>query len=194
MSLRDWVNVPDGAHEIVTLFRMRHERKIIRLREFDYRNNGAYEVTICVHERRLAFGRIEHGEMRLHAFGHIAQERWLAIPSHHPNVVLDEFIVMPNHIHGILFLEGDTPPTLEEEIELRQFGQPQSGSLGTVIGSFKSGVTRQIVERRGNKTRVWQPRFYEHIIRNDRDLQLQREYIRDNPAKWPDDELNTHGS
>jgi putative transposase len=168
----------------------RPERKIARLREYDYRQSGAYAVTICVHERRLALGRIEDGTVRLHPFGRIAQERWLAIPQHHPIVVLDEFIVMPNHIHGILFIENESPPTIEEEIELRRFGKPQSGSLGTVIGSFKSGVTKRIGEARGCKTEVWQQKFWDHIIRDEHDLHNQREYIFNNPANWEDDDLH----
>ncbi len=170
---------------------MRRERKIIRLREYDYRQNGVYAVTICVHERRLAFGRIENGVMRLNPFGVIVRECWLAIPQHFPPVELDEFELMPNHFHGILFIDGEAPPMPEEEDRLRQFGQPQPGSLGTMVGSFKSTVSREIGRRRGCKTKVWQRGFYDHIIRNDRDLTHQRQYIRDNIAKWADDEYNS---
>ncbi len=169
---------------------MRHERIITRLREYDYRENGAYAVTICVHERRHVFGRIQNGEMRFHPFGAFAGACWREIPLHFPTVALDEWQVMPNHLHGILFFDGEAPPTPDQERELRQFGKPQSGSLGTVIGAFKSAVTKEIGLRRECQTKVWQPKFYEHIIRDDRDLRLQRQYIRDNVAKWADDELN----
>jgi REP element-mobilizing transposase RayT len=175
-------------YEIVILFRMRHERKITRLREYDYRQNGAYAITICVHERRLAFGRICDGVVRLHPFGRVATNCWLAIPSHFLGVELDEFVVMPNHVHGVLWIQNEAPPTPQQEIEIRQFGQPQSDSLGTVIGAFKSAVTKEIGRQRSNKTEVWQRGFYDHIIRNDHDLELQRQYIRDNPAKWEEDE------
>lgn len=166
------------------------KRKITRLREYDYRQSGAYAITICTHERRMAFGRIENGDMRLHPFGLIAQERWLAIPDHHMGVQLDEFIIMPNHIHGILFIEAEAPPTPEAETSLRQFGKPLSSSLSTIIGSYKSGVTKRVSEARGHRTRVWQERFYEHVIRHDRDLECQREYIDGNPSGWANDELN----
>jgi putative transposase len=169
---------------------MRHERKISRLREFDYRQNGAYAITVCVHERRLAFGRVENGEMKFNRFGRIADEDWRAIPIHYSGVILDEWIVMPNHLHGILFLHNEVPPSVDEERELRQFGKPMSGSLSSIIGNYKSGVTRRIGGMRACKTVVWQRGFYEHIIRNERDLQLQREYIRNNPSKWADDELH----
>src|SRR6476469_590799 len=108
-------------------------RKITRLRNYDYRQSGAYAVTICCHNRRMAFGKVEDGAVRLHPFGVIARDCWLAIPAHFPNVDLDEFIIMPNHVHGILFLEAEAPPTLETETSLRQFGQSLSASLSTVI-------------------------------------------------------------
>lgn len=165
-------------------------RKIPRLREYDYRQSGVYVVTICVHERRSAFGKIENGIMRLHLFGRIAQERWFAIPQHHRGVTLDEFVVMPNHIHGILFIENEAPPTVDEEANLRHFGKPQSGSLSAIIGSFKSGVSKRIGEARQCPTRVWQERFWEHIIRDEHDLQNQRAYILNNPANWEEDELH----
>lgn len=100
---------------------------------------------------------------------------------------------MPNHLHGILFIQNDAPPSTDEEREMRRFGKPLSGSLSSIIGNYKSGVTRRIGEMRGCKTKVWQRKFYEHVIRNDRDLQLQRDYIRNNPSKWADDELNPRG-
>ncbi len=166
------------------------ERKIARMRAYDYRQNGAYAVTICTHKRRLAFGHVENGEVRLHPFGHVAQEHWLAIPSHYPNVSLDGFIVMPNHLHGILFLENEAVASLAEELELRRFGKPLSGSLSTIIGNYKSGVSREIGRLRGSKTEVWQKRFWDHIIRNDHDLLQHRQYICNNPLRWDDDKLH----
>lgn len=128
--------------------------------------------------------------MNLNRFGQISYERWLAIPAHHPGVILDDFVIMPNHIHGILSIENEAPATLEEEDELRRFGKPISGSLSTIIGSFKSGVTRLISEARDCPTQVWQKRFWDHIIRDERDLQRQRKYIFNNPANWESDELH----
>ena len=99
-------------------------------------------------------------------------------------------MVMPNHIHGILFIENETPPTEEKEIELRQFGKPLSGSLSVIIASYKSGVTKRIGEARGCKTEVWQSKFWDHIIRDEHDLQKQREYILNNPSNWENDDLH----
>lgn len=165
------------------------QRKIARLREYDYRQNGAYAITICVFQRRCAFGRIHNGEVHLNAFGCIAHDRWLAIPQHHPQVTIDEFIIMPNHIHGILWIQNEAPVSSEEESELRRFGKPNSGSLSAIIGSYKSGVSRRIGELRGQRTTVWQASFHDHVIRNDGDLFHQRDYIQNNPSKWLEDEF-----
>ena len=169
---------------------MWRERKLARLREYNYQQSGIYAVTICVHERRLAFGKMKDDSVRLHPFGRIAQEGWLAIPSHYSHVILDEFIVMPNHIHGILFIENEAPPTQEEEAKFRQFGTAHSASLSSIVGNFKSGVSRRIGVVRGCPTRVWQERFWDHIIRDERELQNQREYIINNPVNWNADELH----
>jgi REP element-mobilizing transposase RayT len=170
---------------------MRLERKITRMREFDYTQSGAYAITICVSRRRGAFGRMENGMVRLHPFGKIAERHWKNIPSHYSNIFLDEFIFMPNHMHGIVWIEGEAPPSLKREIELRRFGEAQSGSLSSIIGSYKSGVTKEIGELRGSKTAVWQPCFHDHIIRNDVDLFFQRQYIQQNPSQWAEDEFYT---
>jgi putative transposase len=172
---------------------MGRERKIIRLREYDYRQSGAYAITLCVHERRMAFGVVVDGAVRLNPYGRLALGCWMAIPDHFSQVILDEVVVMPNHLHGILFIEGEAPPTSEEAIHLRQFGKPQGGSLGTVIGAYKSAVTKRIGEQRGARTRVWQERFFDHVIRNDDDLVYQRRYIQNNPSRWTDDEFYSAG-
>ncbi|RYG64716.1 transposase [bacterium] len=165
------------------------ERRSVRIQEYDYRQNGAYAITICVRERRCAFARITAGVVHLHPFGQLALERWLAIPAHHPNVKLDEFVIMPNHMHGILWIENEAPPNIEQEVELRQFGKPLSGSVSTVIGSYKGSVSREIGKIRGIRTKAWQRGFHDHIIRSDADLLHQRQYIQQNPAKWADDEF-----
>lgn len=163
---------------------MRHQRKITRLRNYDYRSNGAYSVTICVAGKRHAFGRIENGVVRYHPFGIIAQDELYATEQLRKNVILDEFMVMPNHVHLILWITNEAPPTIEE---VRQFSMPQSGSLGTIVGAYKSAVTRAIGLARGNPTKVWQKGLHDHVIRNYRDLERHRQYIRNNPARWSED-------
>jgi putative transposase len=128
--------------------------------------------------------------MMLNRFGIIAFKCWASLPEHHPQVILDEFVVMPNHIHGILWLCGEVNSETNFEVK-REFGKPQSGSLSVIVNCYKAGVSRRISTLRGQKTRVWQPRFHEHIIRDDDDLLRQREYIQNNPAQWQDDEMNS---
>ena len=166
---------------------MSRQRKNIRLPAYDYRSNGAYAVTICVANRRHAFGRVENGVVRLHSYGIIARDELLATGEKRENVTLDEFTIMPNHVHLILWIWHEAPPSPFVE---RQFGSPEVGSLSTIIGAYKSAVTRAVGRVRGNTTEVWQERFRDHVIRDGRDLENQRRYIVNNPANWHDDDLN----
>ena len=174
-----------------------HHRRSIRLRNYDYAQAGAYFVTICVQHRECLFGEIIDQAMRLNAVGRTAAECWQDIPVHFPHAASDEWTVMPNHVHGIVVITDtagrDTAcrvpthrtPTTE------QFGKPVSGSLPTVVRSFKSAVTRHVNILRdtpGNK--LWQPRYWEHVIRNETELYRIREYIRTNPARWQEDALH----
>jgi putative transposase len=169
---------------------MRSTRKISRLPNFDYRSNGAYAITICTFNRKRIFGTIREGVMHLNPYGRIALIEWQKTPLLRSYVHLDEFIIMPNHIHAILFFESNFSHKTEQ-LETREFGKPQIKSLGTVIGAYKSAVSKEIGILRGERTQTWQPKFFEHIIRNDLDLQHQREYILNNPLKWADDDLFT---
>jgi REP element-mobilizing transposase RayT len=173
-------------------------RRSIRLPAYDYRWPGAYFVTICTPERSCLFGGVTSGAVVLNATGRIVESCWQAIPTHFPNVILDEFVVMPNHVHGIVILaEADRSAVgaqhavpLQRE-SLRQFQKPPAESLSSVIGSFKSASTRQINLLRGTSgAPVWQRNYYEHVVRNEEDLQAIRQYIRDNPAQWAMDEEN----
>jgi putative transposase len=119
--------------------------------------------------------------MRLNRFGQIVYEEWLHTAALRSYLILDEFVVMPNHFHAVLFLSSESCPIKEE---LRHFGRPQPQSLGAIIGAFKSAVTRRIGLMRNSETLVWQKRFHEHIIRSESDLQIHREYILNNPYKW----------
>ena len=175
------------------------QRKSPRLKDYDYTQEGAYYVTICTHKRYLWFGNITENTIKLSPQGQIAYDRWLHIPHHHPHVDLDMFVVMPNHIHGIIVI---TKPPLTDAIikstddaGIVPTQSPKkrtlvAGSLSAVIGSYKSGVTRRIREQQGDlDDTLWQKSFYEHIIRNDDDLNRIRKYILHNPAKWAEDEF-----
>jgi REP element-mobilizing transposase RayT len=173
-------------------------RRHTRLKRHDYRWCHPYFVTICVQGRQCIFGSVEAGEMLLSQRGLVARDSWLDIPNHHPHVELDSFIVMPNHVHGILLFVGDAPgmaPVVATPASRPSLATgPEAGSLGAVIGSYKSAVTRKINRLRpGAGAGLWQSNYYDHIIRNDWSHDRIREYIDSNPARWPSDEENPLG-
>lgn len=146
-------------------------RKSPRLQGYDYAQMGAYFVTICTHQRAHLFGAVYHGEVNLSAVGDLASTSWQAIPAHYAHVELDVFIVMPDHIHGIIILSDSDTKTKH--------------SLGMVMGGYKSSVTRQARHVLNEPDLcVWQERYYDHIIRDTHDLDRIRAYIVENPARW----------
>lgn len=148
------------------------QRKSPRLQGYDYSLSGAYFVTICTHNKEHLFGRITDAVMQLSNIGQIAYERWAMISEFYSSVQLSDYVVMPNHIHGILFLlETDSKPP----------------ELGNIIGGYKSGVSRVVRQEIDFKSSLWQPRFHDHIIRNDADLNRILEYVQTNPARWKAD-------
>ena len=175
---------------------IKHNRRSIRLRGYDYTQAGAYFVTVCVHNdlvRRGAaccahqpvalnstdiFGHIENGKMVINDYGRIVDASLRAIPDHFSSVILDEFTVMPNHVHLIVIINDAR-------------AQHAAPVLGTIVRSFKSAVTKNINKSRGTPgTKVWQRNYYERIIRNDGELNRIREYVVNNPANWDTDEHN----
>lgn len=187
----------------------KHDRRSIRLTNYDYSQPGSYFITICTFAsgRGTAcrahppiFGDICDGVMNLNKYGEIADKRWLDIPEHFKNVDLDEYVIMPNHVHGIITINGEegtacraTTPDKEQLMKpINKFSNPISGELATIIRSYKAAVTKQINEIRGtNSPAVWQRNYYEHIIRNRADYEEIRGYIVANPSKWEKDDLNT---
>ena len=179
-----------------------HHRHSIRLQQYDYGQSGFYFITICTHNRFCLFGAIEYDVMRLTVQGEIAAACWSAIPDHFSHIELDEWIVMPNHVHGILRV-GDNddatrrgtacraPAMATTTTAFEQFGVPVSGSIPTVIRSFKSAVTKGIndLSQSSAKGVVWQRNYWEHLIRDEPTLQRIREYIRNNPLHWEIDQL-----
>jgi len=149
----------------------------LRLRTYDYGQPGGYFVTICTQHRRPLFGEVMDGEMHLNRAGEMALAVWQSLTERFPCIALDAFIVMPNHVHGILLI-------LEE-----QEGQ----DLGRIVGTFKSLTTRFYMD--GVRTsdwppfdrRLWQINYYEHVIRGDSSLEQIRTYILGNAARWDDD-------
>jgi len=152
-----------------------------------------YFVTIVTHRRECLFGDVVDGAMRLNDAGRIARSCWLETPSHFPRVELDEFAVMPNHIHGVIFIVGAThaSPLLPEHRLPPSPRGPLCGSVGAVVGSVKSAVTKRINVLRGTPgDRVWQRNYYERIIRDEHELNRARGYIQVNVADWAQDAEN----
>ncbi len=234
----------------------KHHRRSIRLPEYDYSQAGAYFVTICAWGREPLFGEICEGEMRLSAAGLIVEAEWKRLAHQFANVYLDAFVVMPNHVHGIIVIHGPVGATRPSPIEthpgtesvsndalagmagsplqndthsgmvgatrhlpadthsgiepmpndvlpgpggspLRPRGGspmpkgPGEGSLGAMIGQFKSRATKRIWSLpEYDHVPIWQRNYYEHIIRNDAEWQRIYEYIQNNPLRWEKDQLH----
>jgi putative transposase len=180
----------------------KHHRRSIRLKGYDYTAPGAYFITLCIHQRECLLGSVVAGEMQLNRIGWAVQACWEQLAIHFP-IGLDAFIVMPNHLHGIILLgdhpatdamigQGFTnPPIMAEPNSL--FTQPRGtkpGSIGAILQSFKSVSTRTIKRNFQPDRRIlWQRNYYEHIIRDDIAFQRIRAYIQNNPASWQNDRL-----
>ncbi len=170
-----------------------HSRKSIRLKGYDYSQTGAYFVTICAHNREILFGMVGNDKSQLNKFVQIVETEWLITAQIRENIELDEYAIMPNHFHGILLITNNGMGTVLCAHTIEQFGKPVSGSLPTIIHSFKSTVTKQINQLRNTPgSSVWQRKYYEHIIRNEDRLNCIREYIINNPIQWQFDRENPH--
>lgn len=173
----------------------KHHRRSIRLRGYDYSQAGAYFITICEVNRECIFGDIIDGEMRPNQFGEIILKWWNELPNYYAPVELDEFVVMPNHMHGIIVIT-DVGAGLSRPITGRQVtGRQDTGrqdvaptperTLGQLVGYFKFQITKEINQiRDAGYAKVLQRDYYEHIIRNEREWNAIAEYIRNNPANW----------
>ena len=170
-------------------------RRSIRLKGYDYTSEGGYFITIVTYNRQPLFGGIIDGEMHLTDLGTIAQEEWFHTAQMRPYIEIfdDEFVVMPDHIHGIIWHTGRgtarRAPTIDPPIE--QFGKPVPGSIPTIIRAYKSSVTKRINTLLNTPSSpVWQRNYYEHIITSDREYESVIEYIHNNPLNWALDQEN----
>jgi len=191
----------------------KYHRHSLRLKYYDYLLSGAYFITICTYRKENILGYITDGKIELNVLGKITVREWLRTFQIRKNIQLDEYVIMPNHFHGIIVLtenKGDNslcpyknnqrlyncrgtmnrahPSTYES------FGKPISGSIPTIVRLFKSAVTRQI--KRLDYPLIaslWQRNYYEHIIRNENELNRIREYIQNNPLRWQYDRENLKG-
>ena len=167
------------------------QRRSIRLQGYDYSSAGAYFVTICAHDHETPFGQITNDEMILSKAGRIVLACWQELPTHYGHVELDAFVVMPNHVHSIIVLGDDDWRDRETEASRKPASTKGRQPLSEVVRAFKTFSAKKINELSGvTGIPVWQRNYYEHIIRNDRELQAIRQYILDNPAKWALDREN----
>ena len=204
-----------------------HHRRSVRLKRYDYSKPGWYFITICTYKKDRIFGEIVNNRILLNDIGRLVKDEWIRTTQIRKNVSLDEFVIMPNHMHGIIVINettgtvgahcnvplqnrdvsrthcsdaGEHPniigahcnvPLQQTEFQYEQFGKSTKNSIPTIIKLFKSATTRHINEyRRTPGVPVWQRNYYEHIIRDENELNTIRKYIIENPLNWLTDEEN----
>jgi REP-associated tyrosine transposase len=184
-------------------------RRSIRLSNRDYARPDLYFVTICAHERRCIFGRIEVSSVVPSALGSLVCESWVAIPHHFPQVALHEFVIMPNHIHGLIAITAQpllgasavpghamsSPPIVgaQHRCALAQGATNKNvtpGSLGAIVRSFKSIVARRAHKELGWNGPIWQRNYFERVLRDGQEFSDASRYVAENPMKWEWDREN----
>ena len=192
-------------------FQNKYRNESIRLQRWDYGWDAAYFITICTKDRENFFGKILESKMQLSPVGAIADVLWHEIKNHAKNVELGEFVVMPDHIHGIIVLDGNKKPGTmdnnlvgprhvldpqnsnddpdsEKTISQKRFQNQGKNTISSIVGSYKSAVTKHA--NRMNLKFAWQPLFYDHIIRDQRSFHNISGYIRNNVQNWKEDNFN----
>ena len=169
-------------------------RRSIRIKGYDYSQEGYYFITICVQNRENLFGKILNNEMHLNEAGNMVKKWWLKLENKFPNFVLDEFIVMPNHFHGIVLINYKAGGQTHLSNDIDE-GAHAGAPLRTMVQWFKTMTTNEYIQKvklgkfSSFEKRIWQRNYYEHIIRNDISLKRIKYYIKNNPRNWILDEL-----
>ncbi|MFA5076246.1 MAG: transposase [Patescibacteria group bacterium] len=158
------------------------ERKLNRWLGYDYSQIGQYFITICTHNKEMVFGDVINGKMVLNEYGKIAKKCWQQIPQHYLNIQIDIFVVMPNHLHGIIMID-DPVGTGQCPVPTMRYGL-----LSKIVNSFKNVVTKQIRSRDFHFQ--WQRSFHDRVIRNQWEYQKIYQYIKNNPKNWGKDRNN----
>ncbi len=167
-------------------FRGKYRIESARLKDWDYSANGAYFITICAKNRKHFFGEIAGETMQLSEIGEIVVKEWENTQQIRSNVEIDEWIVMPNHLHGIVIINrGIVETHCNASLHQNRFG-PQSNNLASIIRGFKGATTKNIHIARFTEF-AWQSRFYDYIIRDENELNRIRGYIKNNPINWAND-------
>lgn len=180
----------------MTLFRDTYRVESARHPTWDYRSPGWYFVTVCTHQRIHFLGTIRHGTVGLSEAGCIVAQEWQRTPQVRPYVVLDAWIIMPNHFHGLIGIRSDSPgvsngvETPRRGVSTGKTPTLHAHSLGAIIGRIKSVCTKRI-RRTVRPDFAWQSRFHDRIVRNKREFYAIRQYIVNNPARWTEDPLHT---
>jgi len=184
----------------------KYHRRSVRLNGYNYSSKGLYFVTVCTQDRKCLFGEIIEQQIHLNDYGNIVQNEWLKTTMVRLNVTLDKFVIMPNHVHGIIIITNRTDHTDISKTDRRgvlqyaptiRFRSP-SQTIGSIIRGFKSTATKQINILRKTPVRahcntplpIWQRNYYEHIIRDEGELNRIRQYVIDNPLNWDSDKEN----
>ncbi len=165
-----------------------------RMVGYDYSQTGLYFVTICTRGREKYFGEVKEGAMELSGIGEIVKEELLKTGEIRPNVNIDEWVIMPNHVHVIIALDNQAVEThcnasLQREMNYKNTFGPQRNNLSSIVRGFKGAVARRVVKELNISNFAWQSRFHDHIIHDDRSLEKIRQYILENPTKWFEDEM-----
>jgi len=167
-------------------------RRSVRLKEYDYSSPGAYFVTVVTHRYECIFGKIIDQEMQMNDLGRIVQKCWVVLPDHFLDIEIQPFVVMPNHIHGIItIIEKDRRGTIYRAPTIEKFGQPVVGSIPTIVRTYIAAVSRRS-RRDFGRVNIWQRNYYEHIIRNQSELDDIYKYILNIPYHWSDDPEYIH--
>jgi REP element-mobilizing transposase RayT len=178
---------------------MNIRKNSLRLEGYDYSQSGFYFITICTQDRKQIFGEIKENEMQLNKYGLIATNTWNELHQYYDNIQLDEFIVMPNHIHGIVII-NDVGATLAVARKYLHIQKNRAGvnpvptlAVGNIVGAYKSMVAKQCLEIYKNEHqqmgKLWQRGYYDHIIRDNESFQNIINYIKNNPMNWGKDKL-----
>ena len=167
----------------------KHHRRSIRLKGYDYSKAGWYFITLCSKNRERLFGNVDNGEMVINEYGKIIRYSWFDLRNHNNHIRLDAFMIMPNHVHGIIQIIDVNDVRAGSEPALTK--KHKQHSLSEIIRQFKTFSARRINKKR-NMTGipVWQRNYYEHIIRDDEELNRIRLYIKYNTLNWKDDDYH----
>ena len=167
------------------------ERKTLRLKHFDYSSNGLYFITVCTYGKENYFGSITDGEMHLSSCGKIAEEEIAVVNRKRQGqfIEITKYVIMPNHIHFIISI---FKPDIFHEYKQEKFSKTVPESVSSVVRSYKAAVTKRVHEKSDGFNmpgRIWQPRYYDHIIRNEESFEKIYEYIETNPLRWDKDKF-----